>query len=85
MIDQETIKYLAIAGGAVFLIWPMVRQALEKLPSMMPKRASSSDFDNALKALAVVRSRIAASKVIDGEVDDAIQVITIALIEGSDK
>lgn len=88
---MSTDVMMAAAGTAAALAvaaWPKLRTIASgvKWPSMPAPKAAGVSFQAAISALSVVRSRIVATGASNSEgVTKAVEVLTLALVEGSDK
>jgi hypothetical protein len=77
--------YLQVLLGIVALavaFWPQIRAALPALPAGGPRPPS---YQESIAYLAKVRTRILATQALDESRKQAIDVLTLALVDGSDK
>tara|TARA_R100000278_G_scaffold110854_1_gene88190 strand:+ start:1327 stop:1617 length:291 start_codon:yes stop_codon:yes gene_type:complete len=93
---EQYWNYMLFGAGALFLVGPQLLSFLKfllppsamKLPKIPLKKSSSSiSYQGAMIALADVRKRLLATHEdgIPQDADSAIEVITHALVAGSDK
>lgn len=88
-----TLDALVMAGGTTAAVlvaaWPKLKPVLGLMAwPVKPdsKKATPVSFQGAIAALAAVRGRLVATGASDAEgVGRAIEVLTLALVEGSDK
>jgi hypothetical protein len=85
----DYMTYILVAGAALFLAGPQILDFLKMLfpmkllkPSSTPKKVS---LHQSLLALAEVRQRLVDAGGIPNDADSAIEVLTHALLAGSDK
>ena len=85
----DYFSYILVAGAALFLAGPQVLDFLKMLlpvkllkPSSTPKKVS---LHQSLLALAEVRQRLVDAGGVPDDAESAIEVLTHALLAGSDK
>ena len=85
----DYFSYILVAGAALFLAGPQALDFLKMLipvkllkPSSTPKKVS---LHQSLLALAEVRQRLVDAGGVPDDADSAIEVLTHALLAGSDK
>jgi hypothetical protein len=88
-----TLQYLAVAAAVLVALWPQVYAAIEQGLAW----AGSDDHDHkpaalvgptykeAIAALASVRLRLRSTQCLDDDRKKAIDVLTLGLVDGSDK
>lgn len=86
------IGYLQVAAAAVAVLvafWPNVRDVLASVSweqqQQQTTRPSAASYRDAIYYLAEVRRRLVATQTLDDERRKAIDSLTLALVEGSDK
>ena len=78
---------VAIAAAVALLLWPS-KKAAAPAELVIPDLSSEPkgiSYQAAMTALAAVRTRLAKTDQLSGEETDAIGVLTMALVSGSDK
>lgn len=85
---MDATKYLMVAAAAVIVLWPQLVELVKlvkkvKIPSM-PVASGSVGYQESLVALAAVRRRLVDTDTYEKDVNAAIELITHALVEGSD-
>lgn len=83
-IDSLLVGVVGTGAAAVIGLWPKVAPLLKRLPAPGPA-APSVTYQAAMVALASVRARLLATGGVSDEAGKAIEAITHALVEGSDK
>lgn len=88
MVDYTS--YILVAGAAVFLLGPQIVEMIKFLvPANLLDRSTLTKrgvtFHQSLTALAVVRQRLVDTGGLPQDADSAIEVLTHALLAGSDK
>jgi hypothetical protein len=78
---MTTLQILAALGGAGVLVAP----ALPKVLSLLPGKSAGVTYEQAILRLADVRSRLVATKALGDDQRKAIDVLTLALVDGSDQ
>jgi hypothetical protein len=89
---MSSLQYLAAIGAVLVAFWPQIKQAggwlssraAAPLPSVSPSRPIPS-YSDAIGDLASVRLRLLGTGVLDEEQRKAIDVLTLALVDGSDR
>lgn len=89
---MSSIQYLAAIGAVLVALWPQLKQAggwlasktAVPLPSVPSSRPIPS-YSEAIGDLASVRLRLLDTGVLDEEQRKAIDVLTLALVDGSDR
>ena len=81
MIDLKMV--LVVAAAALLVLWPQVVALLKKVK--LPKSSGEKSYSEAMMALAVVRERLIDTDCFADDANNAIEVITHALVEGSDQ
>jgi len=84
-MDPKMIAAIAVA--AVIVLWPQIWEMLKKvrLPSLPVAEDDGPTFNDAMVALARVRERLVITDCLADDAHNAIEVITHALVEGSDQ
>jgi len=86
-MDPKTLAVVAVA--AVVALWPQIVAIAKKIkmPSLPVVDESDDDptFNDAMVALARVRERMVITDCLADDANKAIEVITHALVEGSDQ
>ena len=84
------IESVAITVAAVgFLAWPVIQQVPAFVARMASRKAGGSPkgltYQSAVASLADVRSRLLATECLKDPQKGAINTLTLALVDGSDK
>ncbi len=83
------IVHILLAAAALMLLWPSGKKpALPALPLPSPGVApvpAAPKYIEAMTALQVVRHRISETQLLGDEQQTAINVLTLALVAGSEK
>lgn len=89
---NEWVQYIAVIAAVIVAASPQIRQALAGFswPSLgggsTPSPAlSAPTFKAAIDALSVVRTRVVATGHLDDAQKQAIDALTLALVDGSDQ
>lgn len=90
---MTTLQYIAAAAAVSLVAGPWARAAcqaaVERLVSddgdHKPARLSGPTFQQAISSLAGVRQRLSVTGCLNADQKAAIDVLTLALVEGSDK
>lgn len=83
-LDSIAIGVIGTGAAALVGLWPKVAPYLKRLPAPGPTSPAVT-YQAAMVALASVRSRLLATGGVSDEAGRAIEAITHALVEGSDK
>lgn len=81
---MTTWQYLAAIGGLAVVAWPFLPAAGSWLAGRLTGRPSV-DYRQAILHLAEVRSRLRSTDALGEDQKRAIDVLTLALVDGSDK
>lgn len=81
------IQWTGVAVAVVVALWPQIKTLAGRLPSVAPsvERPLGPSFEAALGDLASVRLRLVRTGALDDDQKKAIDVLTLALVDGSDK
>lgn len=81
------LVYVLVAAAAVLLLWPSTRPESKPAPliPIEPKPKAHPSYLDAVQALQTVRTRLAATGLLDEEQQEACNALTLALSEGSEK
>lgn len=86
-MDPKTLAVISVA--AVVVLWPQIVAIAKKIkmPSLpvVDERDDEPTFNDAMISLARVRERMVATDCLADDARHAIEVITHALVEGSDQ
>lgn len=93
---MTTLQYFAAAAGAVIVLWPALYKAAgwaaDRLTSVsggdvpaLPVKQAGPTFEQSVANLAKVRSRLIDTSLLADNEKKAIDVLTLALVAGSDK
>lgn len=84
---MTTSQGLASVAAAAVVLWPWVYGMLSKVrvPRLSSPVKSSVGYEAAIHNLAVVRSRLLATSLLNDEQKKAIDTLTLALVAGSDQ
>lgn len=86
---MNTDVIIGIVGtGAALVVaqWPWFASLLKRVPLPAPVQPTAAvTYLRAVESLVIVRERLAASGGVDAESQTAIEVLTLALVKGSDK
>jgi hypothetical protein len=88
-----TMQYLAVAVAVVVALWPQVYAALERVGEWIgsddhdhaPAPMVGPTYKEAIVSLASVRLRLRSTQCLDDDRKKAIDVLTLGLVDGSDK
>ena len=80
---MSTIQYIAAGAAVVVAAWPLIQKA-PGLLSRLPGRRSGPSYEAAIGQLAQVRLRLVATGHLADDQTRAIDVLTLALVDGSD-
>jgi hypothetical protein len=75
-----TLQALAAVAGVAVLLAPAVPRIL----SLLPAKSAGVTYEQAILRLAEVRGRLVATKMLGDDQRKAIDVLTLALVDGSD-
>jgi hypothetical protein len=75
-----TLQALAAVAGVGVLLAP----ALPKILSLLPAKSAGVTYEQAILRLAEVRGRLVGTKMLGDDQRKAIDVLTLALVDGSD-
>jgi hypothetical protein len=83
------IQYAAVVLAIIIAVSPKIREVLADFswPSPTPSSPASQapSFKSAIEALSLVRTRIVATGHLEDSQRQAIDALTLALVDGSDK
>lgn len=80
------IESIAITVAAVgFLLWPAIKMAPAAISLLIRRKGSGMTYQAAVASLADVRSRLLATECLKDAQKGAINTLTLALVDGSDK
>lgn len=90
---MSTIQYLAAAAAVCVALWPQIVLAVERLVGYLgsddhdhtPAPLVGPSYKEAISALASVRLRLKSTDCLDEDRRKAIDVLTLGLVDGSDK
>jgi hypothetical protein len=75
-----TLQALAAVAGVGVLLAP----AVPKILSLLPAKSACVTYEQSILRLAEVRGRLVATKMLGDDQRKAIDVLTLALVDGSD-
>jgi hypothetical protein len=83
-------KVVALVFGVLILAWPAifswVKQGLEALPHSTPRLTpAATSYIAAIENLGIVRTRLVQTECLGEQQKAAIDTLTLALVNGSDK
>lgn len=88
-MTMTTLQYLAGAAAIVVALWPQLKRlgvwAGGVLPPPPPPAGPEPSYPAAINHLAQVRLRLRSTDALDDERKKAIDVLTLALVDGSDQ
>lgn len=90
---MTTVQYIAAGGAVLVAIWPSMKDAAERAVGWWfsddndhpPAPLVGPSFRDAINALAGIRQRLIATDTFGAEQKTAIDALTLALVDGSDK
>lgn len=85
-----SLQYVAAIAAVAVALWPQLKQAyaylLDRVPAPSPTSGRPSlSYTEAINHLASVRRRLIDTAALDEEQRKAIDVLTLALVDGSDQ
>lgn len=84
-------QYAAAVAAVCVLLWPRIKavagslESWARLPVVPGPRRPAHSFEESISSLASVRERLIATDALSPEAKGAIDVLTLALVAGSDK
>jgi hypothetical protein len=76
---------VAVAVAAIAVaFWPQIKAMMPSLP-LAEHRKTAPSYQEAIAYLAMVRARLLATDALDESRKQAIDILTLALVDGSDK
>jgi hypothetical protein len=84
---MTTVQYIAAAAGVAVLAWPHLPAIWTWATTQIPldSKPESASYKDAIVYLAHVRNRLVATSTLADDQKRAIDVLTLALVDGSDK
>jgi hypothetical protein len=86
---MTTLQYIAAIAAVVVALWPQIKRlgvwAGGALPPPPPPAGPEPSYSAAINHLAQVRLRLRLTQTLDDERKKAIDVLTLALVDGSDQ
>jgi hypothetical protein len=90
---MTTMQYIAVAIAVVVALWPQIVSVFEAVVGWIgsddgdhaPPALVGPSYKEAIVALANVRLRLRATNTLDDDRKKAIDVLTLGLVDGSDK
>jgi hypothetical protein len=79
------IVWILIAAAAVTLLWPVKKSPADFLPLPKQKKVENHGYIEAVSSLQVVRQRLASTQALDADEAEAINILTLALVKGSEE
>jgi len=81
-----TFQYICAAAAVVVAAWPAIKNAAGVVPPLPCQSGKSGvSYQDAMENIAVVRTRLVKTDSLGEEQKKAIDVLTLALVSGSDK
>lgn len=79
--------YVLVAAAAVLLLWPSTKPGPKPAPLLPiePKPKAHPSYLDAVQALQTVRTRLAATDLLEDEQQAACNILTLALSAGSEQ
>lgn len=83
---MTAFQYVCAASAVIIAAWPAIKSAAGVVPSLPCQSGKSGvSYQDAMENMAVVRSRLVKTDSLGEEQKKAIDVLTLALVSGSDK
>jgi hypothetical protein len=87
------MQFVAVVAAIVVALWPQIYAAVERAVGLLasddndhaPAPLSGPTYKEAISALAGVRMRLRSTNCFDDERKKAVDVLTLGLVDGSDK
>lgn len=87
---MSSLQYVAAVAAVVVALWPQLKQAGAWLVSRVPSLPESParpvpTYAEAINQLAMVRLRLLETQALEDDQRKAIDILTLALVDGSDR